>query len=220
MPTTMPEKRLGPAYRVETERLVLRCWEPKDAELLNEAICASLEHLREWMPWAYEEPISLDARSKRLRQFRAFFDTDKDYIYALFNRDETQVLGGSGLHTRLGENAREIGYWVHVNHINKGYATEASSALTRVAFEVAGMDRVEIHCSPMNLPSAAVPRKLGFTHEATLRARGPVKDGVPVDSMIWSMHADEYSGSVASQAEIRAYDVFGRPIELISRTSA
>ncbi|MCK5246075.1 GNAT family N-acetyltransferase, partial [Candidatus Bipolaricaulota bacterium] len=74
------------------------------------------------------------------------------------------------------------------------------------------MDRVEIHCSPENPASATVPRRIGFVHEATLRRRGPVKDGQPVDSMIWTMHADDYPGSMPSDAQIRAYDASGRPI--------
>jgi len=212
MPSIMSETRLGPAYRVETDRLVLRCWEPDDAGLLKDAIDASLDHLRMWMPWANNEPELLAVKVKRLRHFRAMFDLDKDYIYAIFNQDETLVLGGSGLHTRLGENVREIGYWIHSDHINQGYATEASAALTKVAFEIERMDRVEIQCSPKNLASACVPRKIGFIHEATLRRRGPVKDGVPVDSMIWSMHADDYPGSMPSGVCIKAFDVSGRPI--------
>jgi len=209
MPSIMSEHSQGPAYRIETERLVIRCWQPQDAALIKDAIDASREHLREWMPWADTDPEPLAVVIKRLRQFRALFDADKDYVYALFSRDESLVIGGSGLHTRLGRDAREIGYWIHVDHINRGYATEASAALTKVAFEIDGMDRVEIDCSPENLASAAVPRKLGFVHEATLRRRGPVKAGEPVDSMIWSMHADDYPGSYPASTAIVAYDAAG-----------
>ncbi len=208
----MSATKLGPAYRIETERLVLRCWQPQDAGLLKEAIDASLEHLREWMPWADNEPEILETKIHRLRQYRAMFDLDKDYVYAVFNEDETQVLGGSGLHTRLGETAREIGYWIHIDHINQGYATEVSAALTKIAFEIEGMDRVEIHCSPRNLASVSVPRKIGFVHEATLRRRGPIKNGQPVDSMIWSIHADAYPGSMASKIKVAAYDGYGSRI--------
>ena len=43
-------------------------------------------------------------------------------------------------------------------------------------------------------------------HEATLRRRGPIKDGQPVDSMIWSMHAADYPNSVPAQVKLRAFD--------------
>jgi RimJ/RimL family protein N-acetyltransferase len=105
-----------------------------------------------------------------------------------------------------------IGYWIHVDHIGLGYATETSAALTKVAFTIEGMDRVEIHCDPANLASAAVPRKLGFTHEATLRRRSRWSDEQFTDSMIWTLFAADFATSPASQIEIQAFDAAGREI--------
>ena len=39
-------QRKGPAYRVVTDRLVVRCWDPLDASKLKAAIDMSIEHLR------------------------------------------------------------------------------------------------------------------------------------------------------------------------------
>lgn len=197
-------------YRVETERLVIRCWEPRDAPLLTAALRASWDHLGPWMPWARGEPPTVDDTAGVLRRWRGEFDLDQDYVYTIFSADETAVLGSTGLHTRCGKNAREIGYWVHVDHVNRGYATEAAGALTRVAFELAGMRRVEIRCLTDNVRSAAVPRKLGYTHEATLRQILFVEDEDYRDGMLWTMLDDEYPGSPASQIPYRAYDVLGR----------
>ena len=202
----------GPAYRIETRRLIVRCWQPTDAALLKAAIDASLDHLRPWMPWAEDEPQDLSAKVERLRSWRGKFDLDQDFVYGIFGPDEKDVLGSSGLHTRVGEGAREIGYWIHVDHINQGLATEVAAALTKVAFEVDGVLRVEIHCDPQNVRSAAVPRKLGFVHEATLRERTTDAEGERRDSMIWTLFADEYPGSRPQKAKIEAYDAVGRRI--------
>ena len=64
---------MRPAYRIETPRLVLRCWEPRDADLLGEAIVASLAHLRPWMPWVAGEPLPAEERVAKLRRWRAAF---------------------------------------------------------------------------------------------------------------------------------------------------
>jgi RimJ/RimL family protein N-acetyltransferase len=201
----------GPAYRIVTRRLVIRCWSPRDAPLLQEAIARSLEHLLPWMPWAQREhEESLETKVQRLRRFRADFDLDRDYFYAIFSADEAKVLGGTGLHTRAGEGAREIGYWIHAHHVRKGFATETAAALTRVAFEVDRVRRVEIHCDPANQLSAAVPRKLGFTHDATLRSRALTVDGKPREAMIWSLLSEEYPGAPAATAELEASDALGR----------
>ena len=60
---------------------------------------------------------------------------------------------------------------MRVDAINRGVATETAAALTRVGFEFLALDRMEIHCDVRNVRSAAVPRKLGYVHDATLRRR-------------------------------------------------
>ncbi|ETW92334.1 MAG: acetyltransferase [Candidatus Entotheonella gemina] len=201
--------RRGPAYRVHTERLVLRCWTPADAPLVQTAIAESLEHLRAWLPWALYEPETLENKIARLRQYRGDFDLDRDYVYGILNRDETRVLGSTGLHTRLGRGVREIGYWIHKDHVNQGLATEVSAALTQVAMVIDQVQRVEIHCDPHNVASASVPRKLGFTHEATLRHRAVTPAGKLRDTMVWTLLAAEYPGSPAAKQAIEAYDACG-----------
>jgi RimJ/RimL family protein N-acetyltransferase len=200
----------GPAYRIHTTRLVLRCWEPGDAPLLSAAILQSRQHLLPWMPWAANEPIELSQRVQWLRKCRGEFDLDQDFIYGVFDLAETRVLGSSGLHTRAGEGAREIGYWIHRDFTRQGLATELSAALTRVAFEVEHVNRVEIHCDSGNSYSAAVPRKLGYTHEATLRARTLDSNGRPSDLMIWTLFRDDYPASPSASALVEAYNAIGQ----------
>ncbi len=208
----MAEQVTGPAYRIETRRAVIRCWQPADAPVLKKAIEESLEHLQPWMDWALDEPTDLQTKIDLIRRFRGRFDLDQDFTYAIFNREESRVLGGTGLHTRPGGSAREIGYWIHKNHINRGLATEVAGALTRVAFEIDRVDRVEIHCDPKNARSAAVPRKLGYIHEATLGRRLFTANNPPRDTMIWTLFAHDYPESPAAKAEIKAFDATGRPI--------
>lgn len=197
------------AYRIETRRLVIRCWQPGDAPLIKTAIDVNLDHLRPWMPWAMDEPTSLEEKVNLLRRFRGRFDLDQDYTYGILSADESRVLGGCGLHSRLGPNAYEIGYWIHKDYINRGLATETAAALTRVGFEVGVVDRIEIHVSAGNQASAAVPHKLGYRLEATLARRLTGSDGELHDMMIWTLFNHDYSLSPAAKAEVRAFDVTG-----------
>jgi RimJ/RimL family protein N-acetyltransferase len=201
-------KIINPAYRIETERLIVRCYQPSDAQLLADSVTESLEHLKPWMPWAHNEPEPFDEKVSRLKRARGMFDLAQDYTYGIFNPEESRLIGSSGLHTRLGKNELEIGYWIHKDFINQGFVTESTAALIKVAFEVIHIHRIEIHCDPANLASAAVPRKLGFTHEGTLRARTPILDRWS-DSMIWGLLKDEYPNTPAFNAQIKAFDADG-----------
>lgn len=203
-----------PAYRIETERALLRCWHPTDAEILLQAVTQSLDHLKDWMPWAKNEPTSLEEKITLLRNWRAKFDLDTDYTYGIFSPDEKEVWGGTGLHKRLAGNALEIGYWIRADLINRGLATEIAAALTKVAFCANKVDRVEIHCDPANIRSAAIPRKLGFTKEALLQRRATAADGSPTDSMIWTLFHDQFRETPVAAAHVRAFDAIGSEIPL------
>jgi RimJ/RimL family protein N-acetyltransferase len=202
----------GPAYKILTPRLLIRCLEPIDAAMLNIAMEESLDHLLPWMPWAKQEPLAFQERIQYLRKCRGKFDLGSDFVYGIFNPDESKLLGGTGLHTRLGDGVREIGYWIHKDFISQGLATESSAALTRVAFEVDHVQRVEIHCDPKNVRSASVPRKLGYVHEATLHDRNEDTNGHLRDSMIWTLFAEDYPASEAIKIQVEAYDAIGRRI--------
>ncbi len=200
------------AYRVETDRLVLRCWSPADAPGLRTALDECDTHLRPFIPFMKDEPRSLEQTAQWLRGHRAAFDLDQMYRYAVFDRQEQNLLGENMLLSRAGPGALEIGYWTHKDAIGRGYASEASCAMLRVAFEIEKVRRVEIICAPENAASAAIPAKLGFTHEATLRERAYDSDGEIRDLMVWSLFASDYPSSIAAKQTIRAYDCLGRPI--------
>jgi len=208
----MSEKKIiNPAYRIESERLVVRCYQPSDAHLLAASVNDSVEHLKPWMPWAYDEPEPLVEKEKRIVRFRGMFDLNENYVYGIFNKEETKLLGGTGLHPRIGDNELEIGYWIHKDHVNQGLVTESTAALIKVGFEIIHIHRIEIHCDPRNLASAAIPRKLGFTHEGTLRAKTPFLDRWS-DSMIWGLLDTEYPNSPSVQAQIKVFDANGNPL--------
>ena len=194
-------------YRIETARTVIRCYDPADAPLLKAAVDANLDHLRPWMPWAQAEPTSLAAKVALLRRFRGQFDLDEDYIYGIFSSDEGELLGGTGLHTRVGDRARETGYWIAAKHEGQGLVTEVVSALAKTGFTHEDLVRIEIRCDPANVRSAAVPRRLGFVHEATLRDR--VIGGAVRDQMVWTLFRDAYASGPLPAFPIRCFDACG-----------
>jgi RimJ/RimL family protein N-acetyltransferase len=190
---------------------VIRCYDPRDASLLQAALAVSIEHLSEWMPWARLEPQTLEQKVELLRRFRGQFDHDANYVYGIFSRDESELLGGSGFHNRSNDGSFEIGYWVAAGAIGRGIATETTAVQTRAGFELCGLDRVDLQIDSLNERSLKIPRKLGFTEEGVLRRRlEPGADGEPRrDSVVFTMLREELADSPCVTYDYVAYDAAG-----------
>ena len=208
----MPKKLK--TYRIETERLVIRCYQPSDAELLRKSTEESKTHLLRFMDWAKAEPQTLIENEELIQKFRGNFDLGIDHVYGIFNKAETELIGGTGLHPRVGANAREIGYWINVNYCNKGLATECTSALTKIGFEIENLNRIQINCEPENSFSAAIPKKLGYTNEAILKQRLKRSNGEFKDVMIFSMFKEDYEKSAVKNLKLKAFDFGGNEIKI------
>jgi len=167
--------------RIETASLIIRRWSEADADLLRSAIDSSLDHLRAWMPWAMNEPVSLDDTRARLAGYAAAFDAGEEFVVGLFDREESFVVGGAGLHRRIAEGGLELGYWIRSAHVRRGFATEAARALTNAGLALAGVDRIQIRCDPNNVASRRIPERLGYglieiRHSDTFTPSGSPRD--------------------------------------------
>ena len=93
--------------------------------------------------------------------------------------------------------AIEIGYWIHVDHIRQGLATELTRALTTVAFGQPDIDRVEIHHDMANVASGRVPALLGYelAAEEDREIATPGEAGV---TWIWVMERGDWERQVNS----------------------
>jgi RimJ/RimL family protein N-acetyltransferase len=201
------------AYRVLTPRLEIRCYAPSDAPALVEAMAAGVDHMRPWLPFARTEPETVEQKIELLRTFRGKFDLGQDFIVGAFDRAApSQLLGGSGLHHRIGPDALEIGYWMRAGHTGRGLATETAAAMTRVAFTSHRVSRVEIRCDARNHASARVPEKLGYRREGCLRGTSLGAEPGPGDLLVFGMLRDEFDASPAAAVPVEAFDAAGRPI--------
>lgn len=202
-------KMLARVYRIRTPRLVLRCWEPRDVHGMVESIRVSLKTLAPWMPWAEREPLTVEAKLKLIQQWRAHFDRGETFAYCILPPDESCVWGAIGSHDRIGAGAREIGYWIRGDQVRQGLATEAAAAMTRAGFELQNLRRMEIHCSPLNVASAGVPRKLGFEHALTISGCVLQPKMDRREDMIWVMLRSRYPRSPAAATPYEAFNAIG-----------
>jgi ribosomal-protein-serine acetyltransferase len=177
------------------QTLAIRPWRVSDAGALSVAIAESIEHLRPWMSWVAMEPRSLADRQSMIARWTNERRAGGDMVFGMFIG--TVVVGGCGLHRRLGPDGLEIGYWVHAEHARKGHATRAGAMLVAVAFSFPEVELVEIHCDQANHASQGVPRKLGFTlvGQETKPIQAPHETGV---QDVWRTTRSDWLAKCAS----------------------
>lgn len=154
---------------IQTKRLIIRPPVAGDGPELNAAVRESFKELRLWMPWATENP-SLESSEINVREAGAQWILRKDLRLSIFDKASGRLAGSTGFHRMQWDVPRlEIGYWARTSFAGKGYISEAVCALTAFAFSALKARRLEIRCDADNGRSAAIPRRLGFELEATLK---------------------------------------------------
>jgi RimJ/RimL family protein N-acetyltransferase len=181
----------APPERIEDPPVVLRRYRGSDLQALFEAVSTSADHLRPWLGWASVEPLEqglADFISRSIEEF----DRGENYGYAIWNLVESTLIGGAGLHPRLGPGRIEIGYWVRTGWLRRGIASAAARALTEAAFQLPGMEEVHIHCDEANLASAGVPHGLAFRLQRTVEdeVTAPAEVG---RSMEWAITVNDWN---------------------------
>ncbi len=169
------------------ERILLRPFRDDDAPALWEAVDSSRDHLKRWMPWVNEHN-SPDFSREYIRKMQAKWTLRDDFPMGIWRLTDGRLLGATGLH-RIDWNvpAMESGYWLRPEAIGQGYTTEAVCLLRDFAFNHLRAERLEIRCDAQNAPSAAVPRRLAFVHEATLRCSRRTVTNDLGDTMIFAL---------------------------------
>lgn len=171
---------------VDTPRLKLRLPSAQDVPALKRsfrdirtarAVGAPLHAAAEM-----REPGKMVART------RAEFRRSEHLSLSVILRSSEECIGRVGLRG-LDWNWRKVeslAYWIDPRWWNRGFATEASWFLCRVAFRTLRMRRIASQALEPNLASQAVLRRIGFAEEGRER-RSVVVRGKAMDMILYGL---------------------------------
>ncbi len=147
---------------IETERLILRKIEKKDARDMYEY--SKNPKTSEFLTWSAHE--SLSYTKKYIRFLIKKYKTGEYFDWAIEEKSSKKFIGTCGFPIFDPDNSKaEIGYVLNPSFWGKGYATEAVKALTSYAFSSLNLHRLEARCMKNNLSSENVLKKCSFTLE-------------------------------------------------------
>ena len=151
---------------LETDRLLLRAFEPEDAEAYHAAIYSDAEVTR-YLPGGAPRPIE---RSRLLMgAFNASWQKNGVGGLAVVLEASGQVIGHCGL-IPIGVSSEpdpetEVFYAIGKAYWGQGLVTEAARAVLADGFTRAGLERVVAVAAPANGASRRVMEKLGMTYQ-------------------------------------------------------
>lgn len=172
---------------IETTRLIIRDLVMEDWVDIH--VYASNPKVTEHMIWGPNNEDETKSYVKQQIENQQAVDRT-DFEFAVLLKDSNQLIGGCGIYIK--ELNAEIGYCFNPEYWRKGYASEASKALLKLAFEEFKVHRVYATCRPGNIGSANVLSKIGMKKEGHLREHLWTK-GKFHDSYLFSILENEYT---------------------------
>ncbi len=161
---------------------------PQYAEELFALTDKNRDHLKAWLPWlnsiqkASDTKQFLEVQLQRFGKGEALHQT-------IFYKDKVAGVLGYNLLDHV-NGIGHIGYWLGQEYTGKGIMTRAVQDLIALGFSNWAIQKVEIRCAVGNTKSRAIPERLGFTNEGTIRNAEKVYDQY-YDHIVYGQLKDE-----------------------------
>jgi ribosomal-protein-serine acetyltransferase len=171
------------------ENVTLELTSAKHAGALYEAVNANRKHLSEFLPWVGNMQSVADFQ-QYIETCEMLYRQGKEVSFVILLNEV--AVGRIGLHHVNPDNKNaSIGYWLTKEAEGKGIIIRSCRKLIAYGFDELQLHRIEIKAAVKNIKSRAIPEKLNFKEEGTLRDAELV-NGVYLDLVLYSILQDEW----------------------------
>ena len=172
------------------DRTMLRRIRLSDAEGMYKLIDSQRDYLGRWLPFI---PFTQSADDSRafIESVLAEPEENGNFVFAILVDGE--FAGTIGLKSTDRSNLKtEIGYWLGEQYQGRGIISKSARALCNIAFNMLGMNRIQICCAIGNSKSSNIPKRLGFIYEGTERDGERKADDTYHDIEVYSLLKSEF----------------------------
>jgi len=173
------------------DKFTLELIDNHHAEQLYQLVKANRQHLREWLPWV-DHMRTVEDFKRYIGNSKQRYAGQVEIGYVIMAG--SQMVGRIGLYNiDLPNRHASIGYWIATEFMGQGIITGACKAVIDYSFNRLGLNRVEIRAGTENYKSQAIPQRLGFKKEGTIR-QGEFVNNRFIDLFVFSMLKEEWAG--------------------------
>lgn len=166
------------------EHITLKMRTIEEAQEVFDLVQKNRTYLHQRLPWVDSTKSTEDSKLFIQHCLDGFVKNEKCDLGFYYDG----VLVGSGGFAKINTANRsgEIGYWISEEYSGKGIVTKAVSALIILGKEKYDLHRIIIRMDPKNHRSQAVPKRLGFKYEGTMRDAA-IQNGKFIDLEMWAL---------------------------------
>ncbi|MDQ0352728.1 ribosomal-protein-serine acetyltransferase [Alkalibacillus filiformis] len=171
------------------DNLYLRLIDEGDCNAIYQLTNEGRDYLREWLNWVDNIQNQEDTMGFIEMAKKSFTENSGLHAVIVFRNEVVGIAGFNKLDQS--NHIAKIGYWLGEGYQGNGIITKVSKALTDYAFNYLNMNKVEIRAASENVKSRAIPERLGYTEEGTIRAAENIY-GVYVDHVVYGVLKKEW----------------------------
>jgi ribosomal-protein-alanine N-acetyltransferase len=169
--------------KFETNRLILRLFEPSDESLVQE-LAGHEEVARTTL--SIPHPYPDGAAGAWIDRTRQAAQNGDIYSFAMAIKEDDSLIGCVSLRIAKSHNHAELAYWVGRPFWGQGFATEAAQAIVDFGFNALQLNRIFAAAMTKNQASYKVMTKIGMIHEGTF-PKHVLKSGSYEDLVYYGM---------------------------------
>lgn len=179
--------------RLETERLILRCFTLEDMEQIYYN-CWSEYDVWKWTSYAPMNSVNdvIKVAGMFTDNWLGAYSRPNRYSWAIQLKSTGEIIGRFfGMNPADQINQIELAYELGQKWWNKGLMTEVAKAVIDFFFQEVGFNRIYAYHASENPASGRVLQKCGMKYEGTLRQACKCNNGL-FDQVVYAILAEDY----------------------------
>lgn len=175
-------------YRVD-ENIVLKLVDMNDVDIFHKMCLKNYDHLKDWMSWVEKETPKENVENFIKGCMKQFAENLGVQCTIVYKGSVCGIIGHNAMNNM--HKSVSIGYWLDKDFTGKGIMTKSCKAIIDMTFDDYDIHRIEIRTATENLKSSAIPERLGFMKEGTIRQVELVRENY-YDHIVFGMLRDEW----------------------------
>ncbi len=180
-------EHMAPLVTIRTARLLLRPFQTTDAEAVHCLTGSRDVAAGTFLPHPMDRQAAQDWITERVKDQGA----GTGVTFAITLAGSGELIGSIGMELVLAHEQGRLSYWLGRAYWNRGFGTEAVTALVEYGFNSLRLHRIYAPHFHTNPASGRVLQKVGMTHEGRLREHY-LRFGQRIDVELYGMVREEF----------------------------